>query len=425
MLDKAAKAQAAADAKLKEVEAREQQLKGEVDRIRGLIEKSRGEYELGRDIKSLKGPGATKALLARLRREGFELDTRDLAAAVLEDDGGEDRPLTVRELRRLEQEREAAAKAEADEKAKKNAEAQSQAKAKAEATFLALVPSKAPTAAKVLARLGAHGRSLLIERAYEVQARLIAEQQPYDLESIAARVERRIREEYPEWAPSESPAPTSDPAAPAPAGKRPTAISNAATTRGSPPKPLSQMTEDERWAEYERKQKQGARLWERASATPPSQASSTRSTRGTSSPMRSSPSCPRWPWRRRCPSPAPSTASGSRSRDSRAAAPATRRRSTTARAAPGKSSSSPTSTTTPTARSPTRRSSPSAATRASSRTSSKARWTRASRATSARAPMSCTASRTARWAASRAAPARRPSCSTAASRPSSSRSVRP
>lgn len=258
MLAKAEKAQADAKAKLEAAEAKERELQGEAERLKGLIQQSRSTYELGRDLKGLQGPGATKKILARLKADGIQLDLRELAAAVLEPDD-DDRPLTKRELLQIEEERRKAAEtAEAERKGKED-KARSEAKTKAEENLLTLVQSKAPTAAKALSRMGAHGRGFLIEQAYKAYAELMAQGRPHGLEAIADELEVRMRRDYPEWAPA-APAEGASSGTVTPIGsKKPSALSNASTTKAPPPKPLSQMSEDERWAQYERNMKKGAK----------------------------------------------------------------------------------------------------------------------------------------------------------------------
>lgn len=259
MLAKAEKAQADAKAKLEAAEAKERELQGEAERLKGLIQQSRSTYELGRDIKGLQGPGATKKILARLKADGIQLDLRELAAAVLEPDD-DDRPLTKRELLQIEEERRKAAEtAEAERKGKED-KARSEAKTKAEENLLTLVQSKAPTAAKALSRMGAHGRGFLIEQAYKAYAELMAQGRPHGLEAIADELEVRMRRDYPEWAPAAPAEGALSGGSVTPIGsKKPSALSNASTTKAPPPKPLSQMSEDERWAQYERNMKKGAK----------------------------------------------------------------------------------------------------------------------------------------------------------------------
>ena len=139
--------------------------------------------------------------------------------------------------------------AEAERKGKED-KARSEAKTKAEENLLTLVQSKAPTAAKALSRMGAHGRGFLIEQAYKAYAELMAQGRPHGLEAIADELEVRMRRDYPEWAPA-APAEGASSGTVTPIGsKKPSALSNASTTKAPPPKPLSQMSEDERWAQY-------------------------------------------------------------------------------------------------------------------------------------------------------------------------------
>lgn len=235
------------------LEQREKDFNAEAMRVRGVIEKAWPAFELGRDLVALQGQPVSK-VLARLKAAGIELNAREIAASVLEGDP-DDRPLTRGEMLRLQQEQEAARrKAEEETTTRTRQEKEAQAKAqrdRAEQAFVSmLTPTAAPVTAKVLARLGAHGRALVLEKAYAQQAARDALGLSTSRADLVPLVEEALRTDYPEWAPAAAPAAPSTPAA----TKPPTAISNRAAAATPPPRPLS---EEERWAQFERKQ--GAR----------------------------------------------------------------------------------------------------------------------------------------------------------------------
>lgn len=253
-LEQAKAKEAAALAREKDVEAREKHLEGEVKRIRDIVDGARPAFDLGKSLLAAKGDA--NAILDALAAAGIELPATAIAARVVQGDPRE-QPLTRKELEAIEADREAKRQKAADEAAAKTRQldeaAHKAAVAASQKVFVELATAeRAPTTAKALARFGAAGRELVIERAYQAQLERQGRREPCTHEAILADVETKLRAEFPEWAPAMAPA---APTTPEPAAKKPTAISNGAAARTTPPRPL---TETERWEKFEQKH-QGAR----------------------------------------------------------------------------------------------------------------------------------------------------------------------
>ena len=251
---------------------------GEVARIKGIFEVL-ARVRTGSRSGRAQGQPAGK-ILARLRAAGLDLDASNLAAAVLEPSDDE-RPMTVREWnerqRKADEDRR-----KADEEAKAKAKGDEEAKAKqardaSESAFVAMASAeRAPVSAKVLARFGAHGRALLIDRAWKAQTARVNAGQPYSLDLLLTDVETAVAKEFPEFAPALRPP---QPPRRAHAFGREAEVLCRTTWRPEPPDPNASARKSG-GPEFERKQQAGGAIKWGLSLPPPSKTSSTRFTRG-------------------------------------------------------------------------------------------------------------------------------------------------
>jgi hypothetical protein len=243
LAEAAAKKEAEVTKAKEALDAERQSFQAEVDRVKGVIEKSWPAFELGRDLVALKGQPAGK-VLARLRAAGIELDARSLAAAVLEPDQDEDdRPLTMKQLRAIQdQERKERERREAEERAKSETTLK-QTRAEQEAAFLGHVASegKAPSAARLIEALDEAGKGAVLKDAWAAVAEFKANGRPYTTYDLLDRVEERAKKRLAALGLAQVAPAATTPAAPPAAG----AVTN--KTSGGKPPSKQPKTKEERW----------------------------------------------------------------------------------------------------------------------------------------------------------------------------------
>jgi hypothetical protein len=239
----AAKKEAEAAEAKKALESERQAFQAEVERVKATIGQAWPAFELGRDLVALKGQPAGK-VLARLRAAGLELDARSLAAAVLDPSEGDedDRPLTMKQLRALqEQERKDRERKEAEERQKAE-QAATQTRAQQEQAFLGHVASegRSPSAARLIEALDDAGRTAVLKDAWGAVASFKASGRAYTthdlLDAVEASAKKRLA------ALGLAPA---VPAPAAPAAPVPQALTN--KTSGGKPPSSRPLTKEERW----------------------------------------------------------------------------------------------------------------------------------------------------------------------------------
>lgn len=228
----------AAEAKLADLEAKKAAVEQEVEQTRQMLRGVRDAAELGRDILQLRGQPVGK-LLARLKAAGVDLDVRSLSEAILKgEDDDDDRPLTRRQLREL-QEQETKRRQEEEAKRRQQGETEAQQRRAAEeAQFVKMVESsaKTPSAAK-LAKV--FGSKVVLEDAWRAVAELKASGAGFIAEDVLERTERAAAKRLAELGMSAAPA------APAPV---PQALTNK-TSAAKPAASSKPKTKEERWDE--------------------------------------------------------------------------------------------------------------------------------------------------------------------------------
>jgi len=228
----------AAEAKLADLEAKKATVEQEVEQTRQMLRTVREAAELGRDIMQLRGQPVGK-ILARLKAAGVELDVRSLSEAILKgEDDDDDRPLTRRQLREL-QEQETKRRQEEETKRRQQGETEAQQRRAAEeAQFVKMVETsaKTPSAAK-LAKV--FGPKVVLEDAWKAVAELKATGAGFTAEDVLERTERAAAKRLADLGMSAAPA------APAPV---PQALTNK-TSAAKPAASSKPKSKEERWEE--------------------------------------------------------------------------------------------------------------------------------------------------------------------------------
>lgn len=228
----------AAEAKLADLEAKKAAVEQEVEQTRQLLRGVREAAELGRDLMQLRGQPVGK-ILARLKAAGVELDVRSLSEAILKgEDDDDDRPLTRRQLREL-QEQETKRRQEEETKRRQQGETEAQQRRAAEeAQFVKMVETsaKTPSAAK-LAKV--FGSKVVLEDAWKAVAELKATGAGFTAEDVLERTERAAAKRLADLGMSAAPA------APAPV---PQALTNK-TSAAKPAASSKPKSKEERWEE--------------------------------------------------------------------------------------------------------------------------------------------------------------------------------
>lgn len=228
----------AAEAKLADLEAKKAAVEQEVEQTRQLLRGVREAAELGRDLMQLRGQPVGK-ILARLKAAGVELDVRSLSEAILKgEDDDDDRPLTRRQLREL-QEQETKRRQEEETKRRQQGETEAQQRRAAEeAQFVKMVETsaKTPSAAKLAKVFGAR---VVLEDAWKAVAELKATGAGFTAEDVLERTERAAAKRLADLGMSAAPA------APAPV---PQALTNK-TSAAKPAASSKPKSKEERWEE--------------------------------------------------------------------------------------------------------------------------------------------------------------------------------
>lgn len=228
----------AAEAKLADLEAKKATVEQEVEQTRQMLRTVREAAELGRDLMQLRGQPVGK-ILARLKAAGVELDVRSLSEAILKgEDDDDDRPLTRRQLREL-QEQETKRRQEEETKRRQQGETEAQQRRAAEeAQFVKMVETsaKTPSAAK-LAKV--FGPKVVLEDAWKAVAELKATGAGFTAEDVLERTERAAAKRLADLGMSAAPA------APAPV---PQALTNK-TSAAKPAASSKPKSKEERWEE--------------------------------------------------------------------------------------------------------------------------------------------------------------------------------